>query len=481
MRSTVIISFSGLFLLLSLLAPAPARADVIRLKSGVKVVGKIVDPDSDPLVVETLFGEETIPREKVARIDLGPTPWDLFDRKYEKVDKKDIRALLDLLDWAKDPERKPYLRSRLRRLYRRILRLDEDNEEARRGLGYVRLGGKWITRAEARRRRKELEAARAKEEAARKAEEERRRRLARAENDVSLQVEMNRAKDRADEKKLSSVLGTTMHVATSKRISIAAAFDKEGILALLELGERALTAVCKDLGLNPAYSPGRAGYRGVYHHYYVLPSDRRAVLKYIKDTFGGISESFFKYLMRSRTSGLSSSAGSPYAVAVLVHGLNRKDPLLHNLGHCLAGSLSGTGAIPPWLQEGFGMYMSIRFLGNTGTTCTTTTKYAADMEIAKKRDAATWPLLAKEQVRKGFYPRFVTLCVKKLNRLNARDLARSWAICKFLMEKYPKKFRSFMSYAGTKLEIQVKALDAALGMTPDQLDRAVNDYVLKSM
>ncbi len=462
------------------LASPGARADVILLKSGIKVVGKIQDPGADPLVVETLFGEETIAKSRVARVKLCPTPWELFDNKYEKVNKKNLRDLLDLLDWAKDPGREPFLRSRLRKLYRRILRLDKDNEDARRGLGYVKVGGKWITKAEARRRRKEKEAARAKAEAARRAEEEKLARLKRAEGDVGLQVEMNKDRDEGDAEKLTKVLGTEMHLATSKRISIAAVFDRQGIVTLLELGERALTAVCKDLGLGPSYNPGRAGYRGVYHHYYVTPSDRNPMITYIRNTFGGISEAFYKYLMKSRSGGLSSNAPSPYAVTILHRGLNRKDVLLHNLGHCVAGSLAGTGMIPPWLQEGFGMYMSIRFLGKTGTTCTTITKYAADMEIAKKHEAGGWPVLAKEQVTKGFYPRFVSLCVEKLNRMDAKDLARSWSVCRFLMEKHPKKFRNFMRYTGTTLKTQVRALKVALGMSPDQLDKAVNDYVLEN-
>ncbi len=479
MRASMTWLFSVLLLFLA--SGGPARADVIVLKSGIKVVGKIRNPGSDPLVVETLFGEETIPRSKVARVKIGPTPWELFDKKYEKLDKKNLLDLLDLLDWAKDPEREPFLHSRLRKLYRRILRLDKNNEEARRGLGYVKVGGKWLTRAEARRRKKEEEAARAKAEAARKAREEKLARLKRAQGDVGLQVEMNRERDQADAKKLSSVLGTEMHVATSKRISIAATFDKEGILTLLELGERALSEVCKDLGLKPAYNPGRAGYRGVYHHYYVLPSDRKTMLKYIRDTFGGISDAFFKFLMRGRGSGLSADAARPYAVSVLRRGLDRKDVLLHNLGHCVVESQGGTGVAPPWLFEGFGMYMSIRFLGNTGTTCTTVTKYAASMEIAKKHEAGSWGLLAKEQVNKKFYPRFVTLCVKKLNRLDAKDLARAWSICRFLMEKHPKKFRNFMRYTGTKLEIQVRALQVALGMKPADLDKAVDQFVLDNM
>ncbi len=477
---TPVIFFASLVLYPALAVPA-ARADVIFLKSGIKVVGKIRNPGGDPLVVETLFGEESIPRSRVARVKICPTPWDLFDRKYEKADKKNLQELLDLLDWAKDPDREPFLHSRLRKLYRRILRLDKNNEDARRGLGYVKVGGEWITKAEARRRRKAQEEARAKAEAARRAEEERLARLKRAQGDVGLQVEMNKDRDEGDARKLTKALGTEMHVATSKRISIAAPFDREGIVALLELGERALSEVGKDLGLGTSYNPGRAGYRGVYHHYYVPPSDRKAILTYIKDTFGGISEAFYKYLMKSRSGGLSANAPSPYAVSILARGLNRKDFLLHNLGHCIVESLQGEGVDPPWLFEGFGMYMSIRFLGNTGATCTTMTKYAANMEIAKKHEAGGWALLAKEEVSKGFYPRFVTLCVAKLNRLDAKDLARAWAVCRFLMEKHPKKFRNFMRYTGTNLKSQVRALEFALEMSPDQLDKAVNDYVLKNL
>lgn len=467
--------------ILTIPAAVPCRADVITLKGGRTLVGTIRERDADPLRIVTQFGEESVSRASVESVSFGPTPWDQFEERMGKTDAKSLSELDALLEWAEEADRAPHLRGQLKRLYRMLLRLDPDHEKARKGLNYIKVEGEWVSRDEARRRQQSEEALKAEEEAKKRAEEERLALLRRAEGDVGLQMEMTKERDQRDSEVLGRALGVEITKATSKRVSVAGHFDREGAKPLLELGEHALTTVGVELGEGEGFNPGRAGARGVFHQFFVKPPQRKAMIDFFRSSLGGISDAFYAHLMRGGESGISCSAAHPYAMAVDRQGLDRADHMLHQIGHCVVGSLSAGQGVPAWLQEGYGMYMSIRFTGNTQTWCTTLTRYAHEIDVAKKSDSATWALLAREQVSKNNVPRFHALCDKHLNKLDARDLARSWVICKFLMEKHPRSFRNFLRYSGEKRESQERALQAALEWTFDRLDEEVDKYVMGDM
>lgn len=57
---------------LAVLAVASARADIVRLKSGGKIIADSVRIDGDRLIIETAAGTMTIPRADVAYVEKGP-------------------------------------------------------------------------------------------------------------------------------------------------------------------------------------------------------------------------------------------------------------------------------------------------------------------------------------------------------------------------------------------------------------------------
>ena len=80
-------SVLGLFVfLVSIAVAATAIADVVHLKDGRKFEGEIVTDDGAKVVVKTRFGEVTIERSKVARIEKTVSQVeDLFGRVGEAV------------------------------------------------------------------------------------------------------------------------------------------------------------------------------------------------------------------------------------------------------------------------------------------------------------------------------------------------------------------------------------------------------------
>ena len=62
------------FLLAAGLWVSSARADIIHLKNGSQIVGKIVREEGDDVVIKVSFGELRIAKEDIERVEEEPTP-----------------------------------------------------------------------------------------------------------------------------------------------------------------------------------------------------------------------------------------------------------------------------------------------------------------------------------------------------------------------------------------------------------------------
>jgi hypothetical protein len=144
-------------ILLSLLAAgtfaARAAADIVELKSGGKIHGKVANPDdkkATSYLIATDGGTLTIPRSKVVRI-LGQSPQqDEYHRRAAKITdtldtQKQIDAHWQLAEWCRQKKLVDEYRAELTK----ILALDPNHEQARLGLGHQKQsGGGWKSRDE---------------------------------------------------------------------------------------------------------------------------------------------------------------------------------------------------------------------------------------------------------------------------------------------------------------------------------------------
>jgi hypothetical protein len=124
-------------LLLSLALTSSASADEVVLKNGSAFTG-IVREEGDRVVVEMDFGTMTFKRIDVRSISRGNDPINEFETRLKTT--TDVKGMLELAAWAREKG----LGAKSTDLYRRILTIDSDQPDARKALGYEKVGGAWL-------------------------------------------------------------------------------------------------------------------------------------------------------------------------------------------------------------------------------------------------------------------------------------------------------------------------------------------------
>jgi hypothetical protein len=138
---------------LVLLGLGPVRADTVTfdLGGGTKrtLEGVIVSETVDEVVLEFDYDRTLrITRSKVITMSRGDHPVKECRAKFaEAKEAKSADAWLALARYAQENDVTEYHREACRR----VLEIDADNVEARKALGYVKVKGRWVTRAQARR------------------------------------------------------------------------------------------------------------------------------------------------------------------------------------------------------------------------------------------------------------------------------------------------------------------------------------------
>ncbi|HSN73275.1 MAG TPA: hypothetical protein VLT59_17295 [Steroidobacteraceae bacterium] len=132
---------------LALLAAAapPVTADVLHLKSGGRIEGRIVERTETSVEIELGAGTMTLPLTSVARIEEGRSVLDEYDERRAQLAVGDTAGWLALAEWSA----RHGLSNQARAAYRHVLVLDPRNETANRALGFVEYDGRWMTEDEA--------------------------------------------------------------------------------------------------------------------------------------------------------------------------------------------------------------------------------------------------------------------------------------------------------------------------------------------
>ncbi len=124
---------------------ATARADIIHMKDGSRVEGRVLDDAGAEIILEVNAAVTLrIPKTDVARVERMPTPREDFEARLAATEKWDVKALEALAHFCQDAG----LDAEQRRVWEHILAADPDHAQARVGLDYRKDGDRWVTEEE---------------------------------------------------------------------------------------------------------------------------------------------------------------------------------------------------------------------------------------------------------------------------------------------------------------------------------------------
>ncbi len=123
-----------------------ALADVVVLKDGRRIEGKVVRKTETEIVVETAVGEMKFPRSEVKEIIEKKTRDEEYEERLEACESAE--DFYQLGRWCQ----RNRLKRRAEKLFRRAIEKDPDHAGARKELGFVRHGDDWVTPEERDRR-----------------------------------------------------------------------------------------------------------------------------------------------------------------------------------------------------------------------------------------------------------------------------------------------------------------------------------------
>lgn len=135
--------------LLSALAAAPLRADVLTTTDGLVLEGKVERLPNGWVRITTEAGTVDFAKSAVASVKKGASPRATFLATAAGVDEKDVTQQYRLALGAEEAG----LRDLAQAYLKRVIALKPDHRAARRALGYERLDGQWVRSDEAHRRK----------------------------------------------------------------------------------------------------------------------------------------------------------------------------------------------------------------------------------------------------------------------------------------------------------------------------------------
>ena len=134
----------ALVALLMILPALPCLGDVIHLKTGGRIDGKIMEKTDQAVKIRTRAGVVSIDRNRIERIEYKALPVEDYHQELKKLADDDILGHYALGVWCKDNR----LRKQAEERFRYVLKLNPEHKDARRQLGYRRYRGRWMTAEE---------------------------------------------------------------------------------------------------------------------------------------------------------------------------------------------------------------------------------------------------------------------------------------------------------------------------------------------
>jgi hypothetical protein len=495
--------------LLVVLAGGLARADVVHLRSGGQIEGKVLEETADAIRVRTRFGVQTIARSEVVKIERKETAEEVYARRLASLEPGDVEGLLDLARFCKEQR----LTAEWKATLERVVAADPDNEEANRALGRERVDGRWMTGAEKaeHEKRKEIAAKRAQglvehrgAWVTREEKEALERGLVRYEGKWMSEAEMMEKKGYervggqwirkdqkeafAEAKQIEKLLGVSLVVETTEHFSVLSANSAENAKKVGGALERALDHVVNLLSVKEDLLQSR-------RMPVILLVERDHYTRYV-DVFGEKHEFGPGWAKAVRTAAgfyhYQPCASVDYRASRVEDNLVNSS--VHKLGHVLVNRLHfGYNYVPAWIDEGFAAYLERAVLDQNITFCLSSSygqytvgTYGTKETARGAKVSGNEPSLdeiIRKLVGSGTDRKLVELLPLDLPDLDYDATAKAWSVIEFLVREDAQQFDRFLRRMRDRLpkfertvtareraEIQVAVFQEVYGVGPDVID-----------
>jgi len=479
---------------------APACADVVHLKEGGTLEGKVVAEDETTLTLDTRFGKQTIAKSRIDHVEKKPTAEEELAAREAKLSPGTPDEWFALAEFAG----RKGLKKERERLLDKVLALAPDHEGANLARGRVKHDGKWMTPAErdAKVKQADDDAMRAKglvQYDGRWITPEEKEHLERG--DVLFQGKWMRpdaakaaqglvklgdewipgaeAVPRARVKEFGEANRLALAVDSGDHVVAASAFGAAEAKELREAGERAFAYTAETLGEGSDVR-------------WLGSQKILALVVDTRDDFDHFARFFATHEPKVNprwADGVARADGfywwDPTGTSATYRGPRSSDETasktIHNLGHVLLNRHDYNWKfLPTWLDEGYAALTEYVVLGRNGTSCVSTEQYGT----VRKGDLLQhdWFDEAVKMIVEGKDPPLNQVIRRDFTTITRDEVKKSMVVVKWLRDEHRPEFLKLFaalrkgwpkgpSSGVTQDAIAAHAAAfAALGMPPEKVD-----------
>ena len=341
--------------------------------------------------------------------------------------------------------------------YEAAMRLDKENEKARKGLGYIKIGKTWLTK---------------KQDDARKAA---------SKADVV----------KEDQPSVwENELGAKFNKVQSQHFRIESTFPVDELSGHCLAAESAYAYYLADFGKDPG--------EDVFDHdrmTFVIVGTEEQWNKLV-DGHGGSEKEFTRQLSglsmtdmcKGIRGGKADSVADKGGKKETTYGSTlegRRDHLVHGVVHTLNQRVWRLGG-KAWLDEGLTYYYSLKVLETCSTHCVALKRgdYANGNKdeggLKQWDDPGSWKTLLKDMVRKKNDTALRGVVMQPLTKLDFRDTVKAWGVASWLMDLDRDKFTSILDQMLDPNVKQDAVIQGTYGKGYEELDEDWHKFALKS-
>ncbi len=464
------------------LAPlcALARADVVHLKDGKKVEGKILKDTPAGIELETKFGKLMIERTKIDRIETKRLPPEEFKARLREAGN-DENKLWEVAQYAKEQHLKDDYETALLR----IVDANPKHKDAHEALGHVYFNGEWYPpdvaeREKAAYEKKMIESGKVFYDGTWMNPDSAKRLQGyeKYEGEWLLIPDIYKLKSA---KLAPELLNCTFQTLESKHFQLRVPKDDgagEELLKLLETQFDDFMAVFKP---NPIETKILCEYPVVV---YILP-EAKLVAKFVEP--GGYMEQIYnppKELYERLATQEEFPIYFPRPLIVSSYGrhltgrsstTNLRGFLSMYLANVMIHRFTRNHRMPGWVDAGYSSYGEAKF--NEFKTLTLIDEPDFVWEGGLESFGSWYSFMIKPENRASLTP-IAQLRQKRKEELTMREIVKSYFMVMWLMQTKPDAFVDYARKAYEQFEITSKAFraeetafDEAFGIGPDEMDR----------